>query len=135
MCAGGVILGFAVANPQMYRFAAAGLVDVTLRPKAITWATAGGVVAAVLGPTLAGLTHDLLRPMSIATYVAMMVMHVIAFTIMGFIRFPAVIASTRADGQARPLWQTAMQPDFAAAVIAGVAAGRTGATAWQFRPG
>jgi len=46
MCGGGLILGYAVACLQMYRFAAAELVPIQYRAKAISWVTAGGVAAA-----------------------------------------------------------------------------------------
>ena len=59
MCAGGLILGYAVACLQMYRFAAAELVPIHYRAKAISWVTAGGVAAAVIGPSLVRVTHDL----------------------------------------------------------------------------
>jgi MFS family permease len=118
MCAGGLILGYAVANLQMYRFAAVELVDASLRPKAIAWVTAGGVAAAVLGPALARLTHDQMQPLYLATYVAMFVMHAIVFTVMSFIRFPAVAAPSKAEGVARPLWEIATQPTFVVAVLA-----------------
>jgi len=45
MCGGGLILGYAVACLQMYRFAAAELVPIHYRAKAISWVTAGGVAA------------------------------------------------------------------------------------------
>ena len=41
MCLGGLILGYAVASLQMYRFAAAELVPPSHRAKAISWVTAG----------------------------------------------------------------------------------------------
>src|SRR4051812_34382221 len=52
MCLGGLILGYAVACLQMYRFAAAELVPISYRAKAISRVTAGGVAAAVIGPSL-----------------------------------------------------------------------------------
>jgi predicted MFS family arabinose efflux permease len=96
------------------------LVDVSLRPKAIAWVTAGGVVAAILGPTLARVTHDQMQPLYIATYVAMFGMHVVIFTVMSFIRFPPVPAPSKADGVARPLREIAAQPTFIVAVLAGM---------------
>src|SRR3982751_4160116 len=54
MCGGGLILGYAVACLQMYRFAAAELVPIHHRAKAISWVTAGGVAAAVVGPPPVG---------------------------------------------------------------------------------
>ena len=118
MCAGGLILGYAVASLQMYRFAAVELVDISLRPKAIAWVTAGGVVAAILGPTLARVTHDQWVPMYAATYAAMVAMHAIIFTVMSFIKFPPVPVPTRAEGVARPLREIASQPDYIVAVVA-----------------
>jgi predicted MFS family arabinose efflux permease len=67
MCAGGLILGYAVACLQMYRFAAAELVPIQYRAKAISWVTAGGVAAAVIGPSLVRVTHDLTMPLYLAT--------------------------------------------------------------------
>lgn len=128
MCGGGLILGYAVACLQMYRFAAAELVPIHYRAKAISWVTAGGVAAAVIGPSLVRVTHDLTMPLYLATYAAILVLHVVVFTIMSFITFPAVptAASTarRADIVAppRPLWEIASQPRFIASAMAGMLA-------------
>ena len=97
MCGGGLILGYAVACLQMYRFAAAELVPIHYRAKAISWVTAGGVAAAVIGPSLVRVTHDLTMPLYLATYAAILGLHVIVFTIMSFISFPA----DRDDGVGR----------------------------------
>lgn len=128
MCSGGLILGYAVSCLQMYRFAAAELVPVHYRAKAISWVTAGGVAAAVIGPSLVRLTHDLTMPLYLATYAAILVLHVIVFTIMSFISFPPVATATSATDTAeftappRPLWVIASQPRFIASVIAGMLA-------------
>ena len=100
MCVGGLILGYAVACLQMYRFAAAELVPIHYRAKAISWVTAGGVAAAVIGPSLVRVTHDLAMPLYLATYAAILCLHVIVFTIMSFISFPSVAtaASTAEPG-------------------------------------
>jgi MFS family permease len=122
MCAGGLILGFAVANLQMYRFAAVELVDVSLRAKAIAWVTAGGVAAGIIGPALARWTHDMWVPMYTATYAGMVVLHVIVFTVMSFIRFPPVQRADPAQGPQRPLIEIAMQPTYLVSVIAAMVA-------------
>jgi predicted MFS family arabinose efflux permease len=128
MCGGGLILGYAVACLQMYRFAAAELVPLHYRAKAISWVTAGGVAAAVIGPSLVRVTHDLTMPLYLATYAAIFVLHVIVFTIMSFITFPAVVTSGSIAGPAevlappRPLREIASQPRFIASVMAGMLA-------------
>ena len=128
MCAGGLILGYAVACLQMYRFAAAELVPLHYRAKAISWVTAGGVAAAVIGPSLVRVTHDLTMPLYLATYASIFVLHVIVFTIMSFITFPSIPTSVSIAGHAealappRPLWEIASQPRFIASAMAGMLA-------------
>ena len=128
MCGGGLILGYAVACLQMYRFAAAELVPIHYRAKAISWVTAGGVAAAVIGPSLVRVTHDLTMPLYLATYAAILCLHVIVFTVMSFITFPPVAATASAASPAeitappRPLWEIASQPRFIASAMAGMLA-------------
>jgi predicted MFS family arabinose efflux permease len=128
MCGGGLILGYAVACLQMYRFAAAELVPIDYRAKAISWVTAGGVAAAVIGPSLVRVTHDLAMPLYVATYAAILCLHLIVFTIMSFTTFPSVATTASTTGQAevavppRPLWVIASQPRFIASAMAGMLA-------------
>ncbi len=119
MCLGGLIQGYAVASLQMYRFAAVELVPGAMRAKAISWVTAGGIVAGFIGPGLTRITYDTLVPIYLGTYATMVAMHVVVFTIMWLIRFPASQPGEApvAQGTARPLWQIATQPQFAVAVI------------------
>ena len=134
MCLGGLILGYAVACLQMYRFAAAELVPPSHRAKAIAWVTAGGVVAGVIGPSLVRWTHDQWMPLYLATYAGMVGVHLVVFTIMSFIRFPspqgAPLTAADAGGgypgsiapPPRPLRVIASQPRFVAAALAGMVA-------------
>lgn len=127
MCAGGLILGYAVACLQMYRFAAAELVPIHYRAKAISWVTAGGVAAAVIGPSIVRVTHDMAMPLYLATYAAIICLHAIVFTVMSFITFPSVATTASSEGQAepappRPLWEIASQPRFIASAMAGMLA-------------
>ena len=128
MCGGGLILGYAVACLQMYRFAAAELVPIHYRAKAISWVTAGGVAAAVIGPSLVRVTHDLAMPLYLATYAAILCLHIIVFIVMSFITFPPVAATastanpTEAVAPPRPLWVIASQPRFIGSAMAGMLA-------------
>jgi MFS family permease len=119
MCLGGLIQGYAVASLQMYRFAAVELVPGPMRAKAISWVTAGGIVAGIIGPGLTNITYDTLVPIYLGTYATMVAMHVVVFTIMWLIRFPTTQPGEApvAQGTARPLWQIAVQPKFAVSVI------------------
>jgi MFS family permease len=128
MCLGGVILGYAVASLQMYRFAAVELVPAGYRARAISWVTAGGVVAGIIGPAMVQWSYDKLMPIYVATYMVMVGVHIIVFTIMSFINFPSMrepaapVGSTVAVVPPRSLIEIARQPRYAAAVIAGMIA-------------
>jgi len=128
MCIGGISLGYSVACLQMYRFAAVELAPAAYRAKAISWVTAGGVAAGVLGPGLVRWSYDQWAIPYLATYASMIGLHIIVFTIMSFIRFPPPHDVRQPDDKPdgppvpvappRPLFQIAMQPRFIAAVVA-----------------
>ncbi|MDX2155709.1 MAG: MFS transporter [Hyphomicrobiaceae bacterium] len=129
MCLGGLVHGYAVANLQMYRFAATELVPSSYTAKAISWVTAGGVVAGIIGPSMVRWTHDQWVPTYLATYAGMVGIHVVVFTIMAFIRFPPATSSPAPGGAVsspvpppRPLLEIAAQPLFIVAVVSGMAA-------------
>ena len=122
MCLGGFVLGYAVANLQMYRFAAVELVPGPLKAKAISWVTAGGILAGIIGPGVVRLTFDQLAPIYLATYVSMFAVHVVVFGIMSFIEFPPPSAPETVEGPQRPLIEIAMQPTFLVAVASAMVA-------------
>ena len=126
MCLGGLILGYAVASLQMYRFAAVELVPPSYRARAISWVTAGGVAAGILGPSVAHWSYDKMVPMYVGTYASMVVVHMIVFSIMSFIKFPPMQEPAPTAGAViippRPLWEIATQPRYAASVIAAMVA-------------
>jgi MFS family permease len=111
MCCGGLILGFAIANMQLYRFAAVELAPPAFRAQAISYVTAGGVFAGILGPTLARWTPSLWMPMFQASFAAVIVVHAIVFTVLTFIEFPVVKAEDTAGPQ-RPLLEIVTQPAY-----------------------
>lgn len=60
LCLANVFIGSAQGFAVFYRFAAADLADEAYRGRAISWVIAGGVAAAVTGPTLSRWTYDLI---------------------------------------------------------------------------
>ena len=111
MCLGGLLLGYAVANMQLYRFAAVELAPSSFRAQAISYVTSGGVIAGIIGPTLARWTPDLWLPVFQASFVAVIAIHAIVFMLLGFIEFPVVKAED-ATGRQRPLIQIVTQPAY-----------------------
>src|SRR5258708_6888242 len=70
MCLGGLILGYAIANMQLYRFAAVELAPGKFRAQAISYVTAGGSVPGLSGPGFAPLAPALWVPTFPARLVA-----------------------------------------------------------------
>src|SRR3990167_8451540 len=114
MCVGGLFLGNAIANMQLYRFAAVELAPGAFRAQAISYVTAGGVLAGIIGPSLARFTPDLWMPLFQASFVGVVIVHAIVFIILGFIEFPAVKAEDPA-GPPPPLFGFAPQPAYVVA--------------------
>ena len=111
MCLGGLFLGYAVANMQLYRFAAVELAPGQFRAQAISYVTAGGVLAGVLGPLMARFTPDLWLPTFQASFCAAIVVHALVFTVLCFIEFPAVRPEDT-TGPQRPLLEIVTQPAY-----------------------
>ena len=111
MCLGGLLLGYGVANMQLYRFAAVELAPGHFRAQAISYVTAGGVLAGIVGPGLARFTPELWLPTFQASFCAVIVIHAIVFVVLGFIEFPAVKAE-ESTGPQRPLLEIVTQPAY-----------------------
>ena len=117
LCFGGLAMGFAVANMQLYRFAATELAPPQYRAKAISYVTSSGVIAGIIGPLIARLTPDLLPHQFLATYMALVVLHVLAFGVLRLIAFPQVKVEQNAGPQ-RSMAEIATQPVYLVAVLA-----------------
>jgi MFS family permease len=121
MCVGGLFLGYGIANMQLYRFAAVELAPGHFRAQAISYVTAGGVLAGIVGPGLARFTPDLWLPTFQASFVAVIIVHALVFVVLGFIEFPRVKAEEEAGPQ-RPLLQIVTQPTYVVAATAAMIA-------------
>lgn len=122
LVAGFMLVGFAAAFAQQYRFAAADSGDSAFRARAISWVMIGGIAAAIIGPQTVILTRDLLAPIPFAgAFFAMSVLAAISMAIVSFLSGPARVAPPKASGQGgRPLSEIARQPRFLVAVICGI---------------
>jgi MFS family permease len=121
-CAGSMLNGVYNGVGLFYRFAAADGVPAAARGKAISFVLAGGVVAGVIGPEMARLTHDLFAPIAfVGSFVALAVVSIVALVVVQFIDIPAPVGEER-TGATRPMAEILGQPKAAVAVFAGVAA-------------
>ena len=120
-CAATFMLGMGNGFTWYYRFAAAEVVTEDFKSRAISLVLAGGVIAAVLGPSLADRSKDLLAPHLFAgSFAVMAALQGIVLTLLAFVRIPR--PETEALHGGRPMSEIARQPKFVVAVMGGVVA-------------
>lgn len=118
LIAGAVFTGIYQAFHGFFRFAAADTASERLKPKAISWVFAGGLVSALIGPEVVRLTSDLFAPAPFAgAYAAIIVINVVGAAGLAFLDIPVPPRSAGGDGAGRPLIEIVRQPAFIVAVL------------------
>ncbi|MCF8156668.1 MAG: MFS transporter [Rhodoferax sp.] len=107
-----VVAGYYSANGQLYRFAAAELVPVPQRERAVSLVLAGGLIGAIAGPNLAARSRTLLEVPFAGAYVVLAGVALLAMLLMAFVRFPPHIAAPSGSTAGRPLSEIMRQPVF-----------------------
>lgn len=101
-----------------YRFAAADTAPERLKPKAISWVFAGGLLSALIGPEIVRLTSDAFAPVPFAgAYAAIVVVNVVGAAGLAFLDIPVPPRSASGGADSRPLAVIARQPTFIVAVL------------------
>lgn len=118
LCAATVVAGYYNANAGLYRFAAAELAGAGALEKATSIVMAGGLLGAVIGPTLAARSRDWFATPFLGAYVALAGVAVVALAVLSCIRFPAHVPPQQRDA-GRPLGEILRQPVFIVAAMAG----------------
>lgn len=111
------IAGYYSANGQLYRFAAAELVDISLKERAISLVLAGGLIGAIIGPNLARHTKNATAYPFMGAYLALAVVAVVGLVLMAFIHFPEDWKARNKGGSGRPLSDIMRQPVFIVAAL------------------
>ncbi|MBT6273472.1 MAG: MFS transporter [Chromatiales bacterium] len=128
-CFGNFLLGVYQACANYYRLAATDSVPAGQRGRAISWVMAGGLVAAVFGPTASVWSKELVDTALYAgSYLMIVALGVVATALLGLLRTSATSASgsstATASSSVRPMGEVIRQPVFVAAVAnAGVSHG------------
>jgi len=114
-CLGAVPAGLGWGVAQHLRFAAAEVAASDARPRAIALVTAGGVLAAIVGPELVKRTNMMIPPYTfLGTYLCLTVLPIAAAILLVFIRLPAAV---RAVGAPVPIRSILARPTFVVAVV------------------
>lgn len=121
-CAGNALLGAYQAFAMYYRFAAADAVDESSKGRAVGWVLTGGVVAALLGPSLATWSRPAFPVAEFAgSYAAAAALSLLAIAVVSTLNLPPA-AKAAAEGERRTLSLIARQPVFIVAVVNAVVA-------------
>jgi predicted MFS family arabinose efflux permease len=119
LCLGTMLVGAYQAFAQFYRFAASEVADDRFRPRAISLVLAGGVVAALAGPTLARLGGGWLQPTYTGSFLLLAVVSVLAFAVLLALHVPKP-ATAQSSGEARSMKTIASQPTYLVALFGAV---------------
>jgi MFS family permease len=117
LCLANLFIGASMGFNTFFRFAAAEVASEAFRARAISLVVAGGVVAAVAGPTLAGLTVDLFAPYTfVGCYLVLAVAYLLLLPVLALTRLPRAGPADRARG-GRPILRIVAQPAVAVAML------------------
>lgn len=120
-CVGSVFLGAGQGFNWYYRFAAAEAAPPEWKSRAISLVLAGGVVSALLAPSLADFSKDLLAPLVFAgAYATIIALQLAVIVLLQFVRIP--VPPRMKFGGGRPMLEIARQPKFIVAATSGVVA-------------
>jgi MFS family permease len=115
-CLGAAVYGVSVGFAFYYRFAAADTASDAFRSRAISFVMAGGVAAAIFGPTLAEWSHDCFAPALFAgSYAAIVGLTLVPLALLQFVEIPLPSVEERTRS-GRPLGEIMRQPVFLVAV-------------------
>ncbi len=116
-CVATALIGSFNGFCHFFRFAAADTATPEFRSKAISYVLAGSVIAAVLGPTLARNSVDVLPAQFAGVFAALVGVYAAVALVVSFIDIPKPARRTRTS-RGRPLLVIARQPKFLIAVCA-----------------
>lgn len=106
---------------QFYRFAASEVADEAFRSKAISFVMAGGIVAALIGPTLARLGGPLFSGFEyIGSFLIITIVSLIAIGILSGLKIPDQIEIKADFNAGRPWHEIVFQPTYLVALFGSV---------------
>ncbi|WOE31835.1 MULTISPECIES: MFS transporter [unclassified Acinetobacter] len=106
---------------QFYRFAASEVADDAFRSRAISFVMAGGVVAAILGPTLARFGGPLFNHLEyVGSFLIISVVSLLAMGILSGLRIPNETQLKTNFSAGRPWYQIVSQPTYFVALFGAI---------------
>lgn len=109
---GTFLVGTYQAFAQFYRFAASEVTDDAFRPKAISLVLGGGIVAALLGPTLGRLGGAILQPLYLGSFLLLSLVSLVAVGVLFFLEMPRGEIAQIDHDKGRPWGRIVKQPTY-----------------------
>lgn len=117
LCLAAFLKGSAAAFAHYYRFAAADVSPLSLKPRAISYVMAGGIAAGFIGPELAKRTVDWFAPVTfMGVFVALSIIAAASLLLLQTLRIPPLTVQEKAKG-GRPMREIVRQPAYITAVM------------------
>jgi len=106
---------------QFYRFAASEVADEAFRSKAISFVMAGGVVAALIGPTLARIGGPVFNHLEyVGSFLIITIISLLAMGIISSLKIPDSVEVKSNFGAGRPWYEIVIQPTYLVALFGSV---------------
>ena len=112
LAAGTFLVGAYQSFAQFYRFAASEVADDAFRSRAISFVIAGGVVAALIGPTLARVGGTLFQLEYLGSFLILSIVSLLAMGILSALKIPDQLEITSSTDTGRPWQQIVFQPTY-----------------------
>lgn len=117
--AGSLLTGVYQAGQGFYRFAATDTAPEDFAPRAISWVMVGGLIAAILGPSLVRYTDGMTAVPFLATYVAIFLLNLTGPVLFAFLDIPKPDVQPLTTGATRSIGDLLRSPRILVAMICG----------------
>ncbi|HEY6923812.1 MAG TPA: MFS transporter [Steroidobacteraceae bacterium] len=119
-CLGNALIGCFGSFVPYYRFAAAdAAAGSAFQSRAVAWVMAGGIAAAVIGPTVANFGKDLIAPVFAGSFIAMTLLSGLSLMLVALLDIPTA-KHTAVEARGRSFGVIMRQPVFIAALSNGI---------------
>lgn len=113
---GTLLIGSYQSFAQYYRFAASEVSNEVFRSKAVSFVLGGGILAAIISPTLIKISSDFFEYKYIGSFITISILSLLALTVLTYLRMPKTY-KTVSDGSARKWLEIISQPAYFVALF------------------
>ena len=117
-CLGSAFIGILIGFIPYYRFAAVDAAEESFKNNAISLVLAGGVLAALAGPTLADFSVNLFPVEYAGSFIMLLILPALSIGLLAFVKIAPIPENPKQGG--RPIKEIVKQPKFILALLGGM---------------